>query len=164
MDTQSQLLLAHLLRTKPTAAIGTIFRDAPNVSQVLYAPAANFSTIFIHISNLARHTRSIQQNPRVSLMVSEAYEPTRDPQTLARVTIQGTAVLVPSDAADPAARAAYDAAHATYLARFPQAEFNFQLGGFELYGITIESGRFVAGFGKTFNLTPQDFVAASAIA
>ncbi len=162
MDIQSQQLLAHLLRTKPTAAIGTIFRDAPNVSQVLYAPASDFSTFYVHISNLARHTRAIQQNPRVSLMVSEAFDPARDPQTLARVTIQGTAVLIPA-APDPAAHAAYAAARTAYLARFPQAEFNFQLGGFELYGIAVESGRFVAGFGKTFNLTPHDFVAASAV-
>lgn len=159
MDTQSQKLLAHLVRTKPTAAIGTIFRDAPNVSQVLFAPAPDFSTFYIHISNLARHTRAIQQNPRVSLMVAEAYDPARDPQTLARVTIQGTAVLIPY-ATDPAT---HDAARTVYLARFPQAEFNFQLGGFELYGIAVESGRFVAGFGKTFNLTPQDFVAASTL-
>jgi len=33
---------------------------------------------------------------------------------------------------------------------------NFQLGDFALYEIKLETARYLAGFGKTFTLMPED--------
>jgi hypothetical protein len=39
----------------------------------------------------------------------------------------------------------------------------FALGDFALYRVVPKAGRLVAGFGKTFNLTAQDFQRAAAL-
>jgi putative heme iron utilization protein len=40
---------------------------------------------------------------------------------------------------------------------FPEAEQLFSLGDFNIWKITPKGGRFVAGFGRAFNLVPEMF-------
>ena len=157
MDDDSQRLLAHLIRSQRTAALGSLRQSAPFVSLVLFVAEEDFSTFYLHLSNLAQHTRDIQADARVSLMISETDDGTRDPQTLARLSLQGKAVAVPRT--DPAA----DAIRQRYVARHPHASFNFNLGDFALYRVTLERARYVAGFGKIFNLKPEHLREASAL-
>ena len=42
-----------------------------------------------------------------------------------------------------------------YLKRFPESEKLFNFGDFNLWKITPTGGRFVAGFGKAFNIVPE---------
>jgi putative heme iron utilization protein len=42
-----------------------------------------------------------------------------------------------------------------YLQRFPEAEQLFSLGDFNIWKITPKGGRFVAGFGRAFNLVRE---------
>jgi heme iron utilization protein len=149
MDQESLSELARLLRTERVAALGTLRQGAPVVSMVLYAPARDFSELYLHVSRLAFHTQNILVDPRVSLMVRESDSPSvADPQMLARVSIQGEAR--PVDDSD------YEEAKQLYLSRFPEAAQNFTLGDFSLFGIVPRTARFVAGFGRIFNLTGAD--------
>jgi hypothetical protein len=50
---------------------------------------------------------------------------------------------------------AYPGLKALYLARFPQAGISFGLGDFSIFSLQPQSGRFVAGFGRIFNLGPE---------
>jgi putative heme iron utilization protein len=151
MDTDSERTLAQLIRSQRIAALGTLRDGAPLVSMVLYAASADLSTFYIHISRLAQHTQDIQQDARVSLMIAEADPGNQDPQSLARISIRGEAVEIPPTAVD------YEQARAVYLEKSPQAAFNFKLGDFTLYRIQVRRARYVAGFGKIFNLTAEDF-------
>ena len=153
MDEESQRTLTHLIRTQRVAALGTLRQNAPFVSMVLCAPAPDFSAFFIHISRLAHHTQDILQDARVSLMIAQADDGSQDPQTLARVSLQGQAVEL------PAITAGHAAARAVYLERFPQAAFNFGLGDFALFRIAPKTARYVAGFGRIFNLDWSVFTA-----
>lgn len=157
MDSESQHLLAQLIRTQRVASLGTLRDGAPFVSLVLFAPAVDFSAFYVHISTLARHTRDIQADPRVSLMIAQTDDRAVDPQTLARISIEGLAARVP--AGDPD----YGIARTRYLARAPQAAFNFSLADFGLYAITPARARFVAGFGKIFNLSVERLVETSGL-
>lgn len=149
MDTDSRQRLAQLIRTQRTAALGTLRDGSPFVSMVLFAAAEDFSAFYLHISSLARHTRDLQADQRASLMIAETDDGTRDPQTLARLSLEGEAVAVPRD--DPTA----EDIRRLYLAKYPQSGPNFNLGDFSLYRITPRRGRYVAGFGKIFNLGPE---------
>lgn len=151
MDSQSQQTLARLIRTQRVAALGTLRDGGPLVSMILYAVSPDFSAFYIHASRLAQHTQDILQDARVSLMIAEMDTGVPDPQTLARVSIRGEAVEVPSTDAD------YAEARSLYLTKFPQAAFNFGLGDFALYCIQPRRARYVAGFGQIFNLTLADF-------
>jgi len=146
MDPESELKLARLIRQQRVAALGTLHDGAPFVSMIAYVPAADFSALYIHASRLSQHTRDMLQNPQVSLMIAETDPGTGDPQTLARVSLAGTATPVTPDAAD------YASIRALYQARFPASALTFQLGDFALYRIQVASARYVAGLGKAFSL------------
>jgi heme oxygenase (biliverdin-IX-beta and delta-forming) len=151
MDTEPRQIIARLLHGQRIAALGTLRDGAPFVSMVLFAPSPDFSSFFIHISRLALHTRDILQDQRVSLMLAETDSGAGDPQLLARVSIQGTAVEVPATDTD------YAGCKSIYLTKYPHAAFNFQLGDFNLFRIRVSTARLVAGFGKIFDLTTEDF-------
>jgi putative heme iron utilization protein len=151
IDFDLQQTLARLIRTQRIAAFGTLRDGAPLVSMVLYAGSKDFSAFYIHASRLAQHTQDMLKDPRVSLMIAETDTGTQDPQTLARVSIRGETIAIPPTAAD------YEKTKSIYLQKFPAAAFNFTLGDFSIYKIEPRTARFVAGFGKIFNLTLDDF-------
>lgn len=151
MDADSEQTLIRLLRTQRVAALGTLRDGSPLVSQVLFAAVPDFSSFTLHISRLAQHTQDILNDPHVALMIAETDDGRGDPLQLARVSIRGEARLVPLGTSE------YAEARAAYLAKFPQATANFQLGDFALYGIAPRTARYVAGFGKAFNLRQESF-------
>ncbi|MCE7980755.1 MAG: pyridoxamine 5'-phosphate oxidase [Caldilinea sp. CFX5] len=158
MNSATQQSLAQLIRTKHTAALGTLYEGAPLVSLVLYLPNADFTAFYLHLSWLAQHTQAILGEPQVSLMIAEPDTGQQDPQTLARVSLQGVAsIILPTDAE-------YEAVRAAYLQRFPTAAMTVSLGDFAFYRVTPSRGRFVAGFGQIFNLTKESLQAASTVA
>lgn len=155
MDAQSQKLLVTLIRTQRTAALGTLHDGAPLVSMVLYAPTADCSAFYLHISRLAQHTQAILRDSQVGLLIAEPDTGAQDPQTLARVSLQGTASeVLRTDADDEAIRA-------LYLQRFPTATMTLSLGDFAFFRVIPRRGRFVAGFGQIFNLTGATLQAAA---
>lgn len=137
--------------------MGTLHDGEPNLAMVAYAFAGDFSAFYIHVSKLGKHTVDMENDPRVSLLITETDDRRPDPQTLVRVSIRGTRTAEILPRADPG----YAQVKKTYLERFPGAEQFFSLGDFNLWKITPRSGRFVAGFGRTFNPVPEAFRKAS---
>ena len=148
MDSQSEQALAHLIRSTRIAALGTLHEGEANLAMVAYALAEDFSAFYLHVSRLGKHTTDMETDPRVSLLIVETDHLRADPQTLVRVSIRGMAEILPRT--DPS----YPQVKNLYLARFPEAEQFFSLGDFNLWRITPRGGRFVAGFGRAFNLVP----------
>jgi heme iron utilization protein len=149
MDEQSEQTLARLIRSTRIAALGTLHDGEPNLAMVAYAFAEDFSAFYIHVSKLGKHTADMEKDPRVSLLITEADDHRADPQTLSRVSIRGTAEVLPRTGAD------YAQVKEIYLQRFPESEQLFGLGDFNLWKLTPRGGRFVAGFGRAFNLVPE---------
>jgi putative heme iron utilization protein len=158
MDDQSQQLLAELIRMQPTAALGTLRQGAPFVSMVLYAVEPDFSAFYLHISRLAHHTRDIEADNRISLMIAQSPAAEQDPQTLARLSLQGEAKRMARGTSE------YNRGEALYLARHPQARPTFMLADFDLYRIVPQRARYVAGFGRIFNLNAEAIRRASSSA
>lgn len=149
MDAQSEKLLAHIIRNTRVASLATLRDDAPQVSMVTYVTNDDFSLYHIFVSRLAQHTVDMQKDKRVALLIAEPDDTREDPQTLARVSIRGTAEIVQNG--EPG----YTPLRDQYLARFPQAEQLFQLADFNFWRIKPKGGRFVAGFAKAYNITPE---------
>lgn len=89
----------------------------------------------IFISRLAEHTRNIEANPRVSLLVHDA---STNVQAAARLTLIGNATRVTDDLA---------ALQARYLSYFSDAKRLVALGDFAFYRIEPLTLRFIGGFG-----------------
>lgn len=150
MDVILQRTLAQLIRNQHYAAIGTLHEGAPFVSMILYVPSPDLQSFYTLISALAHHTRDIQRDARVSLMLMEDGDVDDDPQQRARVTVSGEAVPVSPD--DPN----YESIKGSYLEKYPQAAFNLNLKDFSFYRIVPRTARYVAGFAQAFNLLPED--------
>ncbi len=147
MDSQVAQELVHLIRDHRTAALGTVLDGHPLVTLILFDPAPDLSGFNVHVSRLAQHTRAMAQDSRVGLMIAQADSHTRNPQTLARISIQGVAEPIHSDSP------VFEDARASYLERFPKSSMNFELGDFFLVRIRPVSARLVTGFGKIFDLS-----------
>jgi putative heme iron utilization protein len=155
MDSTSEQTLARIIRSTRLAALGTIHDGEPNLAMVAYAFADDFSDFYIHVSRLGKHTRDMEMDPRVSLLVTESDDYRSDPQTLVRVSMQGTARVI--ERTEPG----YQSIKTIYLKRFPDAEKLFSFGDFNLWGISPREGRFVAGFGQAYNLVPESLLKAA---
>ena len=149
--------LAILIRETRIAALGTRHDGESNLAMVAYAVADDFSAFYIHVSKLGKHTTDMEKDPRVSLLITERDDDRADSQTLARVSIRGVAEILSRT------RSEYTEVRNLYLERFPEAEKLFSLGDFNMWKITPEGGRYVAGFARAFNLVPEAMKKASAL-
>jgi putative heme iron utilization protein len=156
MDAETSAALARLLRTERSAAFGTLRGGAPLVSLVSFLAAPDFSAFTLRVSRLAWHTQDIEKEPQVSLLIAEADDRRADPQTLARVTLRGTALRL------AAAGAEHERLKAAWLQRFPEAAVTFELADFSFWRVMPHEARFVAGLGQTYNLSAAALRAAAA--
>jgi putative heme iron utilization protein len=156
MDTATRVELIELIRGRGIAALGTLHAGAPLVSMVLYAASPDLSAIFIHVSRLAQHTGGLLGDRRVGLLIAGPDRPSRNPLSMARVSIQADAE--PLNVGSPE----YERARAAYVAVHPAAAFNFELGDFLLIRIKPTSARFVAGFGKIVDIDAEEWAALAA--
>jgi heme oxygenase (biliverdin-IX-beta and delta-forming) len=147
MDEESKAILKELFENSKIASLGTSNENQPFVSMVAFTSAQDFSEFYIHISGLAKHTKNIFLNNKISLMICQPETDSKNPQTLARVSIIGNANIVDANDAN------YNEIKTSYLSKYPSAKLYFNLGDFQLFRIEVEKTRYVAGFAKTFNLT-----------
>lgn len=99
----------------------------------------------ILISDLAEHTKNINADPRVSLIV-QPYSP--DMQVVGRVTVLGRAVRL-SEKDDLGPR---------YLRFHPQAESYFAMHDFQFYRIEPVRVRYIGGFGRIHWVEPENYL------
>jgi heme iron utilization protein len=123
----------------------------PWASVVTYALLAD-GTPVLCVSRLALHGRNLADDPRASLAVSAPVADGEDPSDTGRVTLAGL-VEAPAGAELDAARAAYEAA-------VPSAEVFTEFGDFTFWVLRVREVRWVGGFGRMANATPEAYAAA----
>jgi general stress protein 26 len=149
MDSQSEKDLTHIIRNVRVAALGTLRDEAPLVSMVAFFAADDFSFFYIYVNKLAQHTVDMMKDKHVSLLIAETDDGRADPQTLAYVSIRGSAEIMQNG--EPG----YTPIKNKYLERFPESAPLFKMEGFGIWRIKPKGGRFVGGLGKAYNLTPE---------
>lgn len=120
----------------------------PGISRVAFArdPEAGLLTL---VSGLAPHFRALRENPDCALMLGEVGAK-GDPMTHPRLMLRARAGFVaPEDPARLGIRA-------RWLERNPKAQVYIDLPDFAFVRLTPLTALLNAGFGRAFNLTPQD--------
>ena len=92
----------------------------------------------ILISRIAQHTRNIDANAKVSLIVTE--DEKDDVQAAARLTLLANAARLRPEAADDVA--------ARYYEFFPEARDYHATHDFDFYGLNMVRARYIGGFGE----------------
>lgn len=149
MDADASALLARLIRRVRVAALGTLRQGAPMVSMVAILPEADFGAVSLRVSRLAWHTQDMLADPRVSLSIAEPDDARADPQTLARVALRGEAHSLAGEGVE------FERLKAAWLERFPASAVTFELTDFSFWRVVPRDARFVAGLGRTFNLSAE---------
>ena len=144
MDADTAALLRQLILRQRVAHLATLRDGAPMASMTLYMPERDFSAFYVHVSRLAWHTQDMQKDARVALSISETDDRRADPFTLMRVTIRGEAIQISNGPKNE------------WLKRFPEQAINFELADFSFWKVTPRDARFVAGFGRIHNLSPDE--------
>jgi len=149
MDVESEKLLAQIIRSSRTAALGTLRDEAPLVSMVTFITADDFSMFYIFVSRLAQHTVDMQKDKQVGLLITETDDGREDPQTLARVSIRGSAESIQNGVPG------YTPLKNMYIDRYPESAVLFKLDDFNFWRIKPKGGRFIAGLSKAYNITVE---------
>jgi len=154
LDEKGALDLSQLLAVSNVASLATLHDGAPSVSLTPWAPAADGSALLVHVSRLAQHTGDMLADARVATLIAEPEGSGTLVQALPRVTIQGIASEI-----DRSSRG-YETAKAAYLARHPRSEMTFGLADFSIFAIEPRTVRFVAGFGRAFDVELEELASA----
>ncbi|MCS6774289.1 MAG: pyridoxamine 5'-phosphate oxidase family protein [Anaerolineae bacterium] len=136
------------------AALAVSSDPAPITAMTSYVPEDEHgSRVLIHLSNLSPHKKALLANPTCSLLIAEPDDGRAEPMSLARVSLQGTAIMLNKLSED------YAQAKARFLARFPGSAVMFDLPDFDLFRVTFTEGRFIGGFGRAFAFTADQLLA-----
>lgn len=142
-----------LLRSARAAALATLAQPtaAPFASLVNVATAADGSPILL-LSRLAAHTRHLDADPRLSLLLYAAFnQPSGgDPLTHPRLTLEGRAQRVEG--------AERTALRARFLARHPKSSLYADFADFGFFRVTIETAHLNGGFGRAANLAAESLL------
>jgi len=149
MDASQEAQLAHLVFANRWAAMATVKDGKPFSSYVAYvADMSNGGDgLLIHVSRLARHTTNLLESSYAAFSMSEIDDGNGDPQTLARVTLQGRVTVVGRDCE------VYNDCRKKYIKALPESQQLFSFADFVLFKFNVDQVRFVAGFGKSFTLS-----------
>lgn len=157
METTERENLARLIRGGRWAALATHGEGVPLASMVAYACEPGFAGFLLHLSRLSAHTRNLLASPSASIAISEPdTAQVRNPQTLARVSIQGEARPLPEGSSE------YAEGKALYEKRFPDMSTMFGFGDFLLFRLVPREARFVAGFARAYTVDAEELKKAAA--
>ena len=136
--------LRTFIHTHRQATLAVCVNNEPFTAMVSYV--THGGGLLIHLSNLSLHKKQLLANPACSLLIAEPDDGRDEVMSLARVTLNGSAIKLDKQTQD------YADAQAAFLAKLPTSEMMFALADFDLFRIVPTAGRFIAGFGRAFAL------------
>lgn len=149
MTIKDQELLKSMLTQLRVLSLSVLTEEKPYVSLLPYAMKSDLSAALIHASNMAKHTAGLFTGAPFSMLVNIPDSPDANPLVLPRVSLQGTVTFLNKDSSE------YNEAMDIYITKFPESKQFFTFADFNIYQLNIEDGRFVADFGRVYNLTRE---------
>ena len=134
-----------------SAQLATLGRDAsPEAS---YAPCVWYDGhCFVFLSELASHTQNLKLNPAISLLLIEAETAAGNAFARKRISFFGDASIVARTDDN------YQTVIDEFYRRFGDVmQLIEPLADFHLFRIAIQRGRFIRGFGQTYELVGDTF-------
>ncbi len=138
MDHDWQIDIQTLLANTHIAFLSTVGEHTPETSMCPYAVLNG--DIVLHLSGLAKHSKNIQGNQNVGLMICAPETADSSPLALARIGFTGKIEPVPQ-----AEQTMYQQ---VYVQHIPDAKLLFSFSDFTLYRIQVDTVHWVGGFGK----------------
>jgi putative heme iron utilization protein len=151
MDQAVLTAIREMLTTRQVLCLAATIDDEPAASLLPFAVAPDYSGVYVQASTLAKHSRALQQDAKVGLLIHEPDTAGVDPLQVARLTVQASVELLDRDTD------AFQQASEVFVGRLPSAEMTLALADFSLYRLVFGRGRYVAGFAQAYNVGPETF-------
>ena len=149
-DNAARTLARELLRTARSGALATLGTDgSPAASLVLVATAMDGTPLTL-VSSLSSHARNLNHDPRASLLLSRAGK--GDPLAHPRLAVQVMARWLDRDSEEGAR------VRQRILRRHPKSELYIDFADFSLVSLTVQRASLNGGFGRAYELAPEDLV------
>lgn len=142
-------MLLDLLAGQRVLSLAVNVEEEPYAGSLPFVVRPDFGAFLVHASQLARHTRGLGDGAPFAFVIHEADAPDLDPLQLPRLMLQGRVRKLDKESE------AYVDGRDLYIERFPQSAPIFGLGGFDLYELVPQRGRFVTGFAGSNNIGPE---------
>jgi putative heme iron utilization protein len=142
-----------LLHLSRVGSLSTLSRKRPGFpfgSLMPFALDSEGRPLFL-ISTMAMHTQNLQQDPRASLLVTQA-EAGGDPLGAARVTVVGNATVLAAPEASAARR--------LYLELHPNSKYWVDFDDFSFFRLDVVDVYYVGGFGVMGWIAAADYAEA----
>ena len=148
-DDEARALARKLIDEAQYASIGVVEPQTgtPIVSRIAVGTDSSGNLIFL-ASQMSNHTQALERDARASIMVGEPGK--GDPLAHPRVTLIGTIEKIARDTKER------DQLRDPYLAHHPKAKLYIDFGDFHFFRLNIERANLNGGFGKAFELSPED--------
>ena len=143
-----------LIAQARTGVLLTVRNGHPFGSHATDVLGEDWSRVYLHLSRLALHTQHLLEDPRVSLFIAEPDGPEKNPSSLQRLNLQGTAAVLPPT------HDTYDKVKERYLTKFPRSHMMFGFGDFALWELQMRDAHLVLGFGQAYqshSASPKDW-------
>jgi len=144
-----------LLQSTRVLSLAFVLDGQAEAALLPFAPRDDYSALYVQASTLARHAQALRSGARVGILVHAPDTDAADPLQLARLSVSASVVVVDKQSA------AYEVAAAQFAARFRAAKLTLGFADFSLYALLLEEGRFVEGFARAFDVTPETFAEIS---
>ena len=139
--------LASLGRIASLSTHSRKFPGFPFGSMMPYA-ADDEGCPVMFISSMAMHTQNLMQDPRASLLITQP-DAAGDPLGSARVTLLGSATIVPAEGV-----------RELYLSRYENARYWQDYSDFAYYRLDVTAVYFIGGFGVMGWVSADDYRSA----
>ena len=149
MNEEAHEAVFDLLTRGQVAPLAVLVDGAPYTGLLPYVMGSDLQVVWIHASDLARHTKGLHTGAPFSLLIQAPPTDDQDPLQASRISLQGTVSRMEKGSR------LYAKARQAYTAKYPQSGPIFEFQDFNLYELQISGGRFVAGFAQAFQLLPK---------
>lgn len=150
MNTEARAHLKQLLEGQRVLSVAVVIDGEPHLGLLPFAVLPDHSGVLVHVSTLAKHTQALAVGAKVSLLIHQSEEAISDPLQVPRVTMEAEVSELRRGTPE------YVDGKTRYLARFPQAAVTFTLADFKLVRLRFRHGRYVEGFARAMDITPDD--------
>jgi len=149
-------LLRSLLTEERILTLAVVVDGAPVAGVLPFRAEAGLSSLLVHASGLARHSRGLAPGALFSAAIHLPLAPGTDALQSQRLVLEGHVEVVADGEREPIA--------AAWVAAFPSAAMTVGLGDFVFHRLRLEGGRLISGFARASGLSPSSFAEAAALA
>lgn len=150
MNTEARAHLKRLLEGQRVLSLSVVIEGEPQIGLLPFAVLPDHTGVVVHVSSLAGHTKALVAGSPAAVLIHQSEEAVSDPLQVPRVSMRAEVVQLHRNTA------VYDAGKSRYLARFPDAAVTFGLGDFRLFELRFLQGRYIEGFARAMDISPED--------